>query len=94
MKNRIPVGILLTFATLLCTVKASIFTWTPRYTAQAEFTVDWNQIALNHALGDDKDFNIQKARAEYDNTLAGFKASDQFVSLLCKNATFPIQNQI
>jgi len=65
----------------------SILDWfnaPPRYTAQAEFSVNWNQVPAK-----DQDSNPQKARREFKNRLANFKVSKQFVSILCERCNIP-----
>ena len=61
------------------------FTPLPRYSAQAEFSVNWNQMPTK----DKEDFNPQKAKREFKTHLANFKVSKQFVSILCDKCKIP-----
>ncbi len=84
MKAKIFICLLLLFAVFIWTVEALVFSWSPRYTAQAEFTVNWGLMWLA-----DNDSNSQKMRQKFDNSLTKFKVSNQFISLLGENCNLP-----
>jgi len=67
-----------------CIVPPAVINASPQYTAQATFSINWNLMAAG-----DTDFNPQKASREFNEKLARFKVSNQFVSLLCDDCKIP-----
>jgi len=65
------------FLACILSVGAAIFSRSLEYNAQADFTVNWNQI-----WDGEENFDVQQARQEYDVNLANLKVSQPFISLL------------
>jgi hypothetical protein len=63
---------------------SSFFWGSPNYTAQAEYTIKWEQM-----WGGDVKFRPKLARQEYDTSLAWFKPSPKLVSWLRQNSSLP-----
>lgn len=81
MKSKI---LLLAALISLCVVFAGELFAKPNYTAQAEFSVNWNQMSAG-----DQDYNPKDARREFSGKLANFKVSDRFVSIFCDECNIP-----
>jgi hypothetical protein len=87
MQNRV---IKIVVGLLLVTVTAGIicFAWKavaqPKYTAQAAFSVDWNNMPVA-----DKDGHQEQARHRFNKAITKLKVSDQFITILCEECKVP-----
>lgn len=84
MKIKCLLGLILVFAAGFWIHEAAALTKPPVYTAKAQFSINWNQMWT-----EDQNSWPGKHRQDFDKTLAKFKVSDQFISLLCREANIP-----
>ena len=80
MKRLLP----LVAATVFCIMVGSVFASQPRYSAQADFLIDWNKMPA-----EGKNPNLDKGKQSFDHSLANLELSDQYVSLLCNRCNIP-----
>ena len=67
--------------------RAAIFDWSPRYTAQAEISINLEQMWL--ADENASILGIDQVRQKYDKMLTNFKPGKQLASVVCENCNFP-----
>jgi len=56
----------------------------PKYTAQAVYTINWNEIGAG-----DAQYDPWEARESYNNQITSVKASSAFVREVCQNCSVP-----
>jgi hypothetical protein len=83
MKSKFLVCFLLAFAACFYFAKAAIFSWTPRYTAQAGISINLGQMWFADENANILD--IEQVRQKYDKMLTKFKPGKPFVSIVCEN---------
>ena len=80
MKRLLPIAA----ATVFCIIVGSVFAGQPRYSAQADFSIDWNKMPA-----EGKNPSPDKAQQSFDHSLVNIEISDQYVSLLCSRCNIP-----
>jgi len=81
---KVVIGMLFAVGTALFIILAAAYIAPPRYTAHAEFSVNWNQMPPN-----EQNQGPQQARQEFNASLAKFRVSKEFISLLCDHCKLP-----
>ena len=81
---KIAFGLLFAVGAALFIILASACNAAPRYTANAAFSVNWNQMPPNQP-----DQDPQQAHQEFNASLSKFKVSKKFISLLCDHGKLP-----
>jgi hypothetical protein len=85
MKTILFIGVILGITAGICVTKAFISKSSPKYTARAEYSINWNQMGV----GDD-DYDPQQARRNYDHQLAVLRMNAALVRELCLECDVPL----